>query len=116
MRYMNDYDIEMALRRYSRGNTPNRHAAAQTILNLADWTNHNSDGWAYWPKPARAAARLMELLESDGTWEAQRRLEETDATDREFLDALRPVKSFLTRQGVTHSEVIVDPAWFEEVR
>lgn len=28
--------------------------------------NRNSDGWAYWPKPFRAAARLMEPVEGDG--------------------------------------------------
>lgn len=106
MRYMNDFDIDQALLRYAGPGTPNRMVAARAICRLAVWANNNSDGWAYWPKPVRAAAKLMDLLEGDGTNDAFRRLRETDATDAELAAALRPVKAFLTRQGVAHSTII----------
>ncbi len=107
MRFMNDYDIDRALGRYEgNDNTPNRLQAALTLLRLAEWTNSHSDGWAYWPKPARAAAKVMDLLEGDGTWAGQEALEEIDATDAELKKALAPIKAFLTRQGVEHFEVI----------
>lgn len=115
MRFMNHYDIDIAQRRYSRSTaTPNRYAAALTIAELAGWANRNSDGWAYWPKPCRAAARLMELLEGDGTNAALDHQMDVDATDAEYAAALRPVKAFLTRQGVDHAEILrfvtVEPA------
>lgn len=108
MRFMNDYDIERALRRYSTGRTPNRLRAAITIARLANWTNRNSDGWAYWPKPCRAAAKIMALLEGTGstTNDVLDTLLRTDATDAELKAALVPVKAFLTRHGVDHAEVI----------
>jgi hypothetical protein len=64
MRYMNDFDIDRAARRY--GDHPVLGPAVETLTNLVEWTNENSDGWAYWPKPCRSAAKLMELIEGNG--------------------------------------------------
>lgn len=104
MRFMNSYDIARALGRYSGAATPNRYAAARTVSCLADWADANSDGWCYWPKPCRSAARLMELLEGNGTYEAFRQREDVDATDAELSAALRPVKAFLTRTEASASD------------
>lgn len=101
MRYMNDWDIDQARRRY-RGQ-PNRLRVIKTVDNLRRWANANSDGWAYWPKPCRAAARAIELITGDGTYAAFSR---PDATDAEVTAALRPIKAFLTRQGVDHADII----------
>lgn len=107
MRYMNDYDIARAVRRYSSTyGTPRRLSAALTVEALAEWANRNSDGWCYWPKPVRSAARLFEILEGDGTNDALDHRIEVDATEAELAAALRPVKSFLTRHGIDHAEVI----------
>lgn len=103
--YMNDYDIDHALRRFDDVDTPNRFRVAVVVNNLADWANDNSDGWAYWPKPLRAAQNAISLIESR-TWEENEEQERTDATDAEVTAALRPIKAFLTRQGVAHDEVI----------
>ena len=65
----------------------------------SDAADDNSDGWAYWPKPARAAAKLMELIEGDGTSE-YRYGQREDATQRELKAAYRPMKSFRTRIGL----------------
>jgi hypothetical protein len=104
MRHMNEYDIDRALRLHRHH--PVLGPAAVTLANLADWANENSDGWAYWPKPARAAAKLMELIERDGTWEALHG-ERADATPEAYKAALRPVKAFRTRHGADFE--IVEP-------
>ena len=99
MKFMNDYDIFQAARRYGNGETPNRYKAALIVGQLADWANRNSDGWAYWPKPARAASKLMGYIESTAYPEYERRQHE-DMTDEELTVALRPIKTFLTKHGV----------------
>jgi hypothetical protein len=97
MRFMNDSEIANAVHTY--GNHPVLGPAARTLDNLAYWANSNSDGWAYWPKPARAAAKLMELIEGDGTWKA--RDDTSRATAAAYAAALRPVRAFRTRQGAS---------------
>jgi hypothetical protein len=96
MRYMNDWDLDQARRRYGRGETPNRLALVMVVDNLRQWANENSDGWVYWPKPCRAASKAIELIESTAYPEYERRQHE-DITDAEMLAAVRPIKSFLTR-------------------
>jgi hypothetical protein len=95
---MNRWDIEEACSLYQ--SHPVLGPATQTLHNLMVWTDSHSDGWAYWPKPARAAKRLMELIEGDGTWEYRfgDGIREK-ATVEEYKAALRPVKAFRTRQG-----------------
>jgi hypothetical protein len=102
MRYMNDYDIEFAVRRFTRASKPNRLALALVVQNLAEETNWVSDGWAYWPKPCRAANRAIELIEST-TNAANDEQERYDITDAEMLAAVRPIKAFLTRHTSVYS-------------
>jgi hypothetical protein len=96
MRFMNTYDIEDAAQRFA--NHPILGPATKTLENLCEWANHNSDGWAYWPKPARAAAKLMEMIERDGTWQWRNSYRE-DVTVAEYRKALAPIKAFRTKQG-----------------
>jgi len=96
MRFMNRWDIERSVNMYAEH--PVLGPATLTIQNLMRWTDENSDGWAYWPKPTRAAAKLMELIERDGTWEYVSGGDREDATVEEYRAALRPIKSFRTRQ------------------
>ena len=88
---MNQWEVEKAAQRY------NRHIilgpATQTLENLMEWTNHNSDGWAYWPKPARAAAKLMEIIDRD------RGFDRPDITPNELRKAMSSIKAFRTRQN-----------------
>lgn len=99
MRFMNEYDIQRAVARFDSPDTPNLRTATRTLERLMDWANANSDGWVYWPKPARSAAKLMDLIEGDGTYEAQRHREENDVDEGALTAALAPIKSFLTRHG-----------------
>jgi hypothetical protein len=94
---MNCWDVDRAERQYAQH--PILGPATQTLHNLMEWTDRNSDGWAYWPKPARAAARLMTLIERDGTSRYMFDSEREDVTEAEYRAALRPIKSFRTRQN-----------------
>ena len=69
--------------------------ALATLENLIDWTNRNSDGWAYWPKPCRSANKLITLIENAHPWQNPRH----EPTAAEYSAALRPIKAFRTRQG-----------------
>lgn len=95
MKFMNEWDISTAYEHYA--DHPVLGPATTTLANLRDWANQNSDGWAYWPKPARAAARLMTLIEGDGTNAARHDL--SRATPAAYRQAVAPVKAFRTRQG-----------------
>lgn len=96
MRFMNDCEIDSAYSEYA--DHPVLGPATETLRNLAQWADENSDGWAYWPKPARAAAKLMELIEGDGTWQAKEDAW-ARATPAAYKKALAPIKAFRTRQG-----------------
>ena len=93
MLYMNHYEIEEAADLHA--SDPVLGPAARTLRNLMDWTNRNSDGWAYWPKPCRAAKALQALLQKHGRWSQ----EEEEATVEEYKLALRAIRAFRTRQG-----------------
>ena len=107
MRFMNEYDIDRACRR-GWNTHPVLGPALTTLANLVDWANDNSDGWPYWPKPARAAAKLMELIERDGTSKWIFDTEREDATVAELRRAYVPLKAFRTRFGADFE--IVEPA------
>jgi hypothetical protein len=99
MRFMNRWDVERAEAQYSEH--PILGPATRTLRNLMHWTDQNSDGWAYWPKPTRAAAKLMEMIERDGTSQYRFDEDREDVTAAEYAAALRPIKSFRTRHGAT---------------
>ncbi len=96
-KFMNDVEIQVASTRWV--DHPVLGPATKTLANLRQWANCNSDGWAYWPKPARAAARLMELIDRDGTSRYYFDDTRADATVAEYRRALAPIKAFRTRQG-----------------
>ncbi len=97
MRYMNDYDLQTARQRFTRSTTPNRLALVMVVDNLREWADRNSDGWAYWRKPLQAATKAIALIDSY-TNEERREQEREDITDAEMLAAVKPIKSFLTRE------------------
>lgn len=113
MRFMNTYDIAEALRRFDPSITPNRAYVARVVDAMEDYANSHSDGWAYWPKPARACSKAFELIDGRTTPDRIYQ-EEHDATDAEVAAALRPIKAFLTRRGERHESVL--PARQEALR
>jgi hypothetical protein len=57
----------------------------------------HSDGWAYWPKPCRAAKALQELIGTTRTY-----LDDPDRESVTIADlkrAYRPLRAFATRHG-----------------
>lgn len=107
MLFMNEYEVEDAGATFDSTDTPNLATGARILSELVDWANSNSDGWAYWPKPARAARALMERLQEARTTYFKGH-EVKDLTDSQLKQALAPIKAFLTRQGVPHD---VDLPW-----
>lgn len=106
MRFMNRYDIGEARRRYQHH--PILGPATHTLKSIMMAADANSDGWAYWPKPARAAAKLMELIERDGTAKYRFDDDRPDVTVDEYRKALRPIKAFRTRTGIPFEIYDVD--------
>lgn len=98
MRFFNEYEVSDAVVLYEDHETLG--PATQTLQNLVDWTNANSDGWPYWSKPARAASQLVELLHGDGTWSARESIDDRATVDA-VRKALRPIRAFRTRHGGT---------------
>lgn len=111
MRFMNMYEVDDAVDRYR--NHPTLGPATETLRNLVNFTNNVSDGWAYWPKPARAAAKLMELIEGDRF--SDRFTDREDVTAAQVRKTYTPIKAFLTRHadklkpGVLVGDIIVNP-------
>lgn len=97
MLYMNDYDIMRAVEFYHAHPVLSR--ATRTLANLASWTDRNSDGWAYWPKPAKAAEKLMTLIEQD------KFNPNPDVTEADYKKALTPIKAFCTKNNVDFLDI-----------
>ena len=102
MMFMNEYEITEAQTIFSE-ETPNLKRAAHTLALLMEWTNQNSDGWPYWAKPTRAAAKLMNIVQSH-TYHA-RFGDVEDVSEKELAQAISPIKAFLTRQGVSYTVI-----------
>jgi len=96
MRFMNDYDLEVARARFTRATCPNRLALVMVVDALREATDEVSDGWAYWSKPAASAASAMALIESRTHAENEQQ-ETQDLTDAEVTRAVMPIKAMLTR-------------------
>lgn len=94
MKFMNQYEIEDAAAQHAAH--PVLGPATRTLSNLMEWTNSNSDGWCYWPKPARAAKQLMDLIDTEGGWRYRQVVD--SVTPAQYRKALAPIKAFRTRQ------------------
>ena len=99
---MNEYEITNAWHFAGVNNLPNLGRCALILSRLATWTNQNSDGWAYWTPPQRASARLQAVLEEMMRTHYR---DVQDIPEAELGKLFTPIKAFLTRRGVDHSEV-----------
>jgi len=107
--FMNEYDVVETLSRTADqlDEVPNMYAAARVLHALMEWTNANSDGWPYWPKPGKAANSLMVMFHNRsyalrfGHDREGKPL--VDFTEADLALVLRPIKAFLRRQGVDHN-------------
>lgn len=97
MTWLNEYEVEEAARMFE--GDPVLGPATQTLANLVDCVNHCSDGWPYWAPPSRAAGKLQYIIQSEMNF--RRRGLSATATPDQVRKALVPIKSFLTRRGLT---------------
>jgi len=88
MSFMNTWEINEQKDRHAAH--PILGPATRTLASLRDAADANSDGWCYWPKPSRAASKLMDLIAHAGD----------DVTADELIAAYRPLKSFRTRTKI----------------
>lgn len=93
MMFMNEFDIDRAFSTYE--DDPIMGPAVLTLISLKNWTNENSDGWCYWPKPCRAARKLMELIQEADLY--ARDMSKTKPTEVKLRAALAPIKQFRTK-------------------
>lgn len=104
--FMNEWDVENAVRRYSDDtDLPNLGTAVRTLSALVEWTNSHSDGWPYWSPPQRAAAGLVKAIETADTADRTGR-EVPDMSKADLVKALASVKRFLTKHSVDHAQVL----------
>jgi hypothetical protein len=102
---LNEFEIETAqIKAADDIHRPNLQAAVLTLARLMEWTNSNSDGWAYWKKPVAAATKIQVLVRDYSHYD----FEKGDIPARDLKAAYTPIKSFLTRQGVDHSVIFVN--------
>lgn len=102
--FMNEYEIETVQRKIDAGyydGLPNFQRAVGILDRLHDWANNNSDGWASWPKPSRAANSLMGWIFRTENSMRFRSDQVQDISDADLKKAITSIKSFLTRQRVT---------------
>lgn len=100
MTWMNETEIENAYARFAGHG--DLGPAVRTLYALVQVTNANSDGWHSWPKPARAADRLMQMIQ-DASWRPED-YRYREPTTKRLRSALVPVKAFRTRMTAEHGD------------
>ncbi len=103
-KFLNAWEIDQAMKFYK--NHPVLGPAAQTLANLRDASNANSDGWHSWPKPANAAAKVMDLIDPSDNPSSFHDLQRKDATFAKYKAALVPLKRFRTTHPQIQFEIV----------
>ena len=96
--WMNEYDVLDAVQTWA--DEPLLAAATQTLQNLMDKVNANSDGWAYWTAPQKAAAKLEEVIQLANAYDRRGVDLPLDDVRSKLRKALVPIKSSRTRSGL----------------
>jgi hypothetical protein len=109
MVWLNEYDIDMLVDRFEdQTAAPHVVKGVLALDRFRDWTNRNSDGWAYWKLAAKAADKLMDRLE-----EAQRQYRRgglcEDMSPQQLAALLRPVRALMRKHGVEDTDAILFP-------
>ena len=101
-RFMAEYMIIDLANEIDAERFPNLARTAHTVRNLMRWTNNNSDGWAYWVKPSRAASKAIDALHAYN-FARYGHGEQADLSDADYRKALAPIKAFMTRYNREHA-------------
>lgn len=86
--YINDYEIELALRNQPVNSV--RGYAARILFEHKEIVDSNSDGWAHWAPPVRAAKRLIEVVQAAGDTNHE-------ILEKNFKAGVTNLRSFYTR-------------------
>jgi hypothetical protein len=91
---MNQHDIEYA---HSRNHAcPNVRKGVGLLYRLMLAVMEQSDGWAYWPTPSKAATKLMELLKTAGNLNHDT---SGTITAQQLKAAITPIRRMVTVQA-----------------
>jgi hypothetical protein len=94
--WMNGADIEILHQNINQHTCPNVRKAVRLLYALMEATNNQSDGWHSWPKPGRAANKLMDLIRTTGNiWYA---LHGT-ISDADLKKAITPIRRLATTEA-----------------
>lgn len=103
--HLNTHDLQDHVFRFGLC-APNRAHVARVVRNLACWTDEHSDGWAYWPRPRRAAQNAISEIHGSTIMDRVAQ-EQRDLTEQQVRKVLSPIKAFCTRsieQGLMTAE------------
>jgi hypothetical protein len=92
--FMNQVEIEWAARQ--QHDCPNVRKGVRLLQRLMEAVNEQSDGWAYWPAPSKAAEPLVKLLQTAGNLQHGTHGKIADA---DFRKAVGKIRSMVTRQA-----------------
>lgn len=109
---MNDYEIDSARNWFSPADHPRLHDAVEGLNRFVGWVNNNSDGWAYWKAPQKAADRLIAKLQEKR--EAISRTHYSsewveDLTKEEWASLWRPIRRLMGDQKVDDPDAVLFP-------
>jgi hypothetical protein len=97
--FMNQAEIEYA---HSRNHAcPNVRKGIQLLYRLMQAVNDQSDGWAYWHAPSRAAEQLQTLLKTAGNLSYDTH---GTITTAQLKKAITPIRAMVTRQTKAQAE------------
>lgn len=85
--WMNQSEIEWAASRHH--DCPNVRKGVKLLLRLVEAVNEQSDGWAYWHAPDKAAEKLMDLLRTTGNLQHG---SHGTLTDAQLKAAISPIR------------------------
>lgn len=97
MLFFNSYEIDGYVHQYG-SSASNLGRAVRLLRAVRDHADENSDGWAYWPKPAHASRQLMQLIQGCAGG-SLRYGTPGQPTDSELRAAVAPIKAFYTKHA-----------------
>jgi hypothetical protein len=97
--WMNQAEIEWAAKQ--QHDCPNVRKGVRLLYRFMQSVNEQSDGWAYWPAPGKAADKLMELLKTAGNLNYGTR---GTITAAQLKAAVTPIRSMVTYQSKKQKE------------
>jgi len=108
MLYLNEYEVRDIATLFTGEGVPNLDKAAKGLENLMIWTNQNSDGWAYWKAPLKAADPLMiRLMEAESDFRRGHDL--ADLSEAQMKLFFKPIRDLLSNLGHDADAILFPP-------